>query len=256
VGKIYKVKKIPNSNNKNSPEGRLFQVEYAIQAIDNAGAAVGILSKDGVIIAAEKKVTSKLLAKPKTSEKLYMIDDHVAVAVAGLTADANILINYLRQTAAKYKLTFQEAQPIEQLVQTVCDHKQGYTQFGGQRPFGVSFLFAGFDRHHGFQLYRSDPSGNYGSWRATAIGANNKAATSLLLSEFKPDLSVEAALELAVKVLTKTMDTTTPTADKMEFSVLQRDPVTGTLTHRVMREADVQRMLDQIQASEAKTADS
>jgi len=231
-------------------------VEYAIQAIDNAGAAVGILSKDGVIIAAEKKITSKLLAKPKVSEKLYMIDDHVAVAVAGLTADANILINYLRQTAARYKLTFQEAQPIEQLVQTVCDHKQGYTQFGGQRPFGVSFLFAGFDKHHGFQLYRSDPSGNYGAWRATAIGANNKAATSLLLSEFKPDMTVESALELAVKVLTKTMDTTTPSAEKMEFSILQRDPKTGSLKHRVMNEADIQTMLDRIQASEAQSADA
>ena len=231
-------------------------MEYAIQAIDNAGAAVGILSKDGVIIAAEKKITSKLLAKPKVSEKLYMIDDHVAVAVAGLTADANILINYLRQTAARYKLTFQEAQPIEQLVQTVCDHKQGYTQFGGQRPFGVSFLFAGFDKHHGFQLYRSDPSGNYGAWRATAIGANNKAATSLLLSEFKPDMTVESALELAVKVLTKTMDTTTPSAEKMEFSILQRDPKTGSLKHRVMNEADIQTMLDRIQASEAQSADA
>lgn len=233
----------------------MFQVEYAIQAIDNAGAAVGILAKDGVIIAAEKKITSRLLAKPKVSEKLYMIDDHVAVAVAGLTADANILINFLRQNAAKYKVTFHEAEPIEQLVQQVCDHKQGYTQFGGQRPFGVSFLFAGFDRFHGFQLYRSDPSGNYGAWRATAIGANNKAATSLLVSDFTPDMSVDQALELAVKVLTKTMDTTNPTADKMEFSVLQKDPITGVLTHRVMKESDVQKMLDRIQATEASSAD-
>jgi len=75
------------------------------------------------------------------------------------------------------------------------------------------------------------------------------------LAEFTPDLSVETALELAVKVLAKTMDTTTPTADKMEFSVLQRDPVTGTLTHRVMLESDVQKMLDKIQATEALSAD-
>ena len=137
-----------------SPEGRLFQVEYAIQAIENAGSAVGILAKDGVVIAAEKKITSKLLSKPKTSEKLYMIDSHIAVAVAGLTADANVLVTYLRQVAAQYKLTYQEPQPMEELVRRVCDMKQGYTQYGGMRPFGVSFLFAGFDRHHGFQLYR------------------------------------------------------------------------------------------------------
>jgi len=225
-----------------------------MQAIDNAGAAVGILATDGVVIGAEKKQTSRLLARPKTSEKLYMIDDHVAVAVAGLTADANVLIDYLRRTAANYKLTFQEPQPIEQLVRMVCDAKQTYTQQGGLRPFGVSFLFAGFDRHHGFQLYRSDPSGNYGAWRATAIGANNKAATSLLVSEFTPELSVDDSLELAIKTLTKTMDTTSPAAEKMEFVILRRD-ARGTLAQSVVKDADVQAVLDRIAAAAEPQAD-
>ena len=239
-----------------SPEGRLFQVEYAIQAIENAGSAVGILAKDGVVVAAEKKITSKLLAKPKTSEKLYMIDSHIAVAVAGLTADANVLVQYLRQVAAQYKLTYQEPQPMEDLVRRVCDMKQGYTQYGGMRPFGVSFLFAGFDNQYGFQLYRSDPSGNYGAWKATAIGANNKAATSILVSEFNAEMTVPEALKLAVKVLAKSMDTTAPTADKMEFTVLQRDSTTGALTQSVMSEQAIQAMLDQIQAATAPQADA
>jgi 20S proteasome subunit alpha 3 len=224
-----------------------------MQAIDNAGAAVGILAKDGVVIGAEKKQTSKLLAKPKVSEKLYMVDDHVAVAVAGLTADANVLIDYLRRTAANHKLSFQEPQPIEQLVRQICDAKQVYTQRGGMRPFGVSFLFAGFDRHLGFQLYRSDPSGNYGAYRASAIGANNKAATSLLVSEFNPDLSAEATLELAVKVLIKTMDTTKPTADKMEFIFIKKRE--SVLTHQVVRESEVQAILDKLTAQAAPEAD-
>lgn len=227
-----------------------------MQAIDNAGAAVGILAKDGVVIAAEKKITSKLLATPRISEKLYVIDDHVAVAVAGLTADANVLIDYLRRTAANYKLTFQEPQPIEQLVRTVCDAKQMYTQQGGLRPFGVSFLFAGFDRHHGFQLYRSDPSGNYGAWRATAIGQNNKAATSLLVSEFNQDLSLQDSLELAVKVLVKTMDTTHPTVDKMEFVMVRRDERDGTLKQSVVPAAQVQAVLDRLEAQAQPEADA
>jgi 20S proteasome subunit alpha 3 len=139
-------------------------------------------------------------------------------AVAGISSDANILINYTRQSAQKYRLSYQEPIPIEQLLQTVCDLKQSYTQFGGLRPFGVSFLFAGWDEYYGFQLYQSDPSGNYGGWKATAIGANNQAAQSILKSDYKMgETDLHEALLLAVKVLGKTMDTTTPTPDKRKI---------------------------------------
>jgi 20S proteasome subunit alpha 3 len=138
-----------------SPEGRLYQVEYAMEAISHAGTAVGILSSEGVVLAAEKKITSKLLEPSKNSEKMYLVDEHVACAVAGITADANILVNYARQAAQRYTLTYQEPMPVEQLVQSLCDTKQGYTQYGGLRPFGVSVLYAGWDKQHGFQLYCS-----------------------------------------------------------------------------------------------------
>mmetsp|Transcript_14895 Transcript_14895/g.27545 ORF Transcript_14895/g.27545 Transcript_14895/m.27545 type:complete len:258 (-) Transcript_14895:34-807(-) len=233
-----------------SPEGRLFQVEYALLAIEQAGACVGVLAKDGVVIAAEKKATSKLLAAPKASEKLYMIDDHVACAVAGLTSDANVLINYLRKVAHNYKLQYQEPQPLEQLIQRVCDLKQGYTQFGGQRPFGVSFLYAGWDRHYGFQLYQSNPSGNYGGWKATAIGPNNQAATTLLKKEYTEECSIEEALKLAVKVLNKTMDNVIPTPDVMEFSVLRMDEGTKKLRQHVMKAEEVQALLDDLKREE------
>jgi 20S proteasome subunit alpha 3 len=208
-----------------SPEGRLYQVEYAMEAISQAGSAVGILAKDGIVLAAEKRITSKLLDIRKSTEKTYVIDDHVVCAVAGISSDANILINYTRQSAQKYRLNYQEPIPIEQLLQTVCDLKQSYTQFGGLRPFGVSFLFAGWDEYYGFQLYQSDPSGNYGGWKATAIGANNQAAQSMLKSDYKiGEVDLHEALLLAVKVLGKTMDTTTPTPDKRKFSKLIVSP--------------------------------
>ena len=100
--------------------------------------------------------------------------------VAGLTADANILIQRARVSSQRYLHDFQEPMPVEQVVRTVCDYKQAYTQFGGLRPFGVAFLFAGWDKHHGFQLYQSDPSGNYSGWKATVIG---EWTESLALSE-------------------------------------------------------------------------
>ena len=120
-------------------------MEYAMEAISHSGAAVGLLAgENAAVLAAEKRITSKLLDATRSTERLYQVDDHVGVAVAGITADANILINALRLSAQRYTFKYQEPMPIEQLVQDICDHKQGYTQFGGLRPFGVSFLFAGW----------------------------------------------------------------------------------------------------------------
>jgi len=206
-----------------SPEGRLYQVEYAMEAISHAGTCVGIHSAEGIVLAAEKKTISKLLEPGTSSEKMYRLDKNIACAVAGITADANILVNYARLTSQRYTYQYQEPMPIEQLVHQVCDWKQGYTQFGGLRPFGVSFLYAGWDEHYGFQLYHSDPSGNYGGWKATAIGANNQTATSMLRQEWKSTLTLDEALKLAVKVLAKTMDSTALTPEKLEFGVLKRE---------------------------------
>merc|ERR1711966_641835 len=205
-----------------SPEGRLYQVEYAMEAIGHAGAAIGILATDGVVLAAEKKTTSKLLESDKTSEKMYMVDEHIACAVAGIRADANILINNARMTAQRHLFKYDEPMPVEQLIQQICDLKQGYTQYGGQRPFGVSFLFAGYDKHFGYQLYQSDPSGNYGGWKAYAIGQNSTSAQSILKQEYADGIDLHAAQLLAIKVLSKTMDSTSLAADKLEFAVLDK----------------------------------
>jgi len=225
-----------------SPEGRLYQVEYAMEAISQAGAAVGILANDGVVLGCEERVTSKLLDVRKPTEKLYKIDQRLACAVAGITADANILINYARLAAQRYTYTYQEPIPIEQLLQIVCDLKQGYTQFGGLRPFGVSFLFAGWDEHYNFQLYASDPSGNYGGRKATAIGANNAAAQSILKSDYKVgQMTLKESLILAVKVLSKTMDTTSPTPDKLEFATVTRQ--NGTVVYHVFSKSELESLI-------------
>lgn len=122
---------------------------------------------------------------------MYRLDDHIACAVAGITADANILINTCRLQAQRHLLTYQEPVPVDQLVRGLCDTKQGYTQYGGLRPFGVSLLYAGWDKQRGFQLYQSDPSGNYGGWKATSIGANHQAATNVLQTDFKDEITLE-----------------------------------------------------------------
>lgn len=250
-----------------SPEGRLHQVEYAIEAINNAGTCVGILAKDGIVMASERRITSGLLAPAKTSEKTYQLCSHVSCNVAGLTADANILIDQARLRGGRYAYQYQEPIPVEQLVEHVCNYKQFYTQRGGLRPFGVAFLFAGFDEHYGFQLYQSDPSGNYSGWKATVIGANNQAGKSLLKSEYKigsddndeegsiPD--VEEALKLAVKVLNKTMDGTTAAAaaEKMELYTMTRDE-NGDCVHHILSREEASKVVDAVEAESASAGDS
>lgn len=139
-------------------------------------------------------------------------------AVAGMTADANILITYARQVAQRYLLTYNEDIPCEQLVRRLCDLKQGYTQHGGLRPFGVSFIYAGWDPRRQFQLYHSNPSGNYGGWKATSAGANHASAQSLLKQDYKEDCTLKEACALAVKVLSKTMDSTKLSSEKSKCS--------------------------------------
>lgn len=149
---------------------------------------------------------------------LTAYDSNMICAVAGMTADANILINYARQAAQRYLLTYGEDIPCEQLVRRLCDLKQGYTQHGGLRPFGVSFIYAGYDPHRQFQLYQSNPSGNYGGWKATSVGANNASAQSLLKQDYKEDCDLKEACALAVKVLSKTMDSTKLSSEKSKWS--------------------------------------
>mmetsp|Transcript_26596 Transcript_26596/g.37456 ORF Transcript_26596/g.37456 Transcript_26596/m.37456 type:complete len:263 (+) Transcript_26596:44-832(+) len=250
-----------------SPEGRLHQVEYAIEAINNAGTCVGILARDGIVMASERRITSGLLAPAKTSEKTYKLCPHAACNVAGLTADANILIDQARLRAGRYHYQYQEPIPVEQLVEHVCNYKQSYTQYGGLRPFGVAFLFAGYDEKHGFQLYQSDPSGNYSGWKATVIGANNQAGKSLLKSEYgsssaemadegeetSPD--VAGALRLAVKVLNKTMDGTAAAAEKMELFTMTLDE-SSEVVHHILTQKEAQEVIDQVEAETASAGDS
>jgi 20S proteasome subunit alpha 3 len=241
-----------------SPEGRLYQVEYAMESISNSGSAIGILSKEGIILATEKKVISKLLdtgAVGCRREKMYKLDDHVAVAVAGLTADANILINKARLTAQQYTFTYQETMPVEQLVRRLCDVKQGYTQFGGMRPFGVSFLYAGWDEENGYQLYHSDPSGNYAGWKAHAIGANNQQAQNILNQDYKEDFGLRDAMKLALKVLSKSMDSTSLSSDKVEMSVVKYDQDKNQVYFSYVSEQEIEPLTKEVTEEAAEKKD-
>lgn len=222
-----------------------------MEAIGHAGTCLGILAKDGVLLAAERRNTNKLLDEVAYSEKIYKLHDDMVCSVAGITSDANVLTNELRLIAQRYLLQYQEPIPCEQLVSTLCDMKQAYTQFGGKRPFGVSLLYMGWDKHYGFQLYQSDPSGNYGGWKATCIGNNSANAVSMLKQDYKEDdTTLQQALQLAIKVLSKTLDMTKLTSEKVEIATLTRD--NGKTKIVILDNATVDVLIKEHEAVEAK----
>jgi len=238
-----------------SPEGRLYQVEYAMEAIGHAGTCLGILSNDGILLAAERRNTNKLLDEVFHSEKIYRLNENMACSVAGITSDANVLTNELRLIGQRYFYQYEETMPCEQLVSFVCDIKQAYTQYGGKRPFGVSILYMGWDKELGYQLYQSDPSGNYSGWKATCIGNNSSAAVSQLKQEYKEgEMSLNDALDLSVKVLSKTLDMTKLTPDKIELSTLQRK---GDKTEiRILPANEVEELIKKYEAAEKAAEDA
>jgi 20S proteasome subunit alpha 3 len=230
-----------------SSDGRILQVEYAIQSINQAGTAIGVQFSNGVVLAAEKKNTGRLVDY-LLPEKMAKLDQHVIIALAGMTSDANYLVDYMRVRAQGYLRTYGESIPVEQLVRDVCDAKHAKTQSGGLRPYGVSFLVAGYDRHKGCQLYLTDPSGNFGGWKATAIGENNQTAQSILKSQYRDGMSATEAMDLTVKVLCKTLDSTSLSADKLEFSVLQYRVESGPKV-RILTTAEVETLMKRYEAT-------
>ena len=180
-----------------APNGRLYQVEYSLEAVRRGTTAIGIRAKDGAVLVVEKRITP--LQEPESIEKIFVIDDHIGVAIAGLTADARILIDNARVEAQSHRYLYDEPIDVELLTKRVCDLKQLYTQRAGVRPFGVSLLIAGVDKAP--QLFMTDPSGAYWGYKAAAIGSGGHDAKTKLEEVYHDDISVDEALQLALKIL-------------------------------------------------------
>ncbi|MEM0331870.1 MAG: archaeal proteasome endopeptidase complex subunit alpha [Archaeoglobaceae archaeon] len=186
-----------------SPDGRLFQVEYAREAVKRGATAIGLKCKDGVVLIADRRVSSKLM-EVDTIEKIYKIDEHICAATSGLVADARVLIERARLEAQINRLTFDEPISVKELARRICDFKQQYTQYGGVRPFGVSLLIAGIDDVP--KLYETDPSGALLEYKATAIGMGRNVVMEFFEKEYKPELSFEEALVMGLIAMGKAIE--------------------------------------------------
>ncbi|MFH0986725.1 MAG: archaeal proteasome endopeptidase complex subunit alpha [Candidatus Micrarchaeota archaeon] len=187
-----------------SPDGRLFQVEYAREAVKQGTTALGLIYGTGVVLAVDKNIISPLL-KGESLEKIFKIDDHVVAASSGLVADARRLIDHARINAQEERMIYGKPVDIEILTRNICDLKQAYTQFGGARPFGTALLITGIDET-GKHLFETDPSGAFNEHYAAAIGSGKKEVLAFFEKEYKSDLSFDDAIKFALKALTKVGD--------------------------------------------------
>ncbi|GBM28555.1 Proteasome subunit alpha type-7 [Araneus ventricosus] len=185
-----------------SPDGHLFQVEYAQEAVKKGSTAVGVCGKSIVVLAVEKKSVAKL-QEERTMRKICLLDDHVVMAFAGLTADARILIDRARVECQSHKLTVEDPVTLEYITRHIAMLKQRYTQSNGRRPFGISALIAGFDYDGTPHLFQTDPSGVYHEWKANSTGRSAKTVREYLEKNYSEEIIAEdeSTIKFAIKAL-------------------------------------------------------
>ncbi len=179
-----------------SPDGRLYQVEYAIETVRRGTLAAGAKATDGVILFAEERL--RKLQSPGLSQKLFQVDDHVGAVAAGYVPDARVLIDHARVAAQNHRLLYDEPIEVETLAKRVGDLAQQYTQYAGVRPFGVSLIVAGVDKK-GPSVFTTDPSGTYLRYEAIAIGGGSDQLNELLEGKYSNDLNLEGIILLLLE---------------------------------------------------------
>ncbi|RPA86325.1 N-terminal nucleophile aminohydrolase [Ascobolus immersus RN42] len=191
-----------------SPDGHVFQVEYALEAVKRGTCAVGVKGSDIVVLGCEKRSAVKLQDTRITPSKIGLVDNHVCLAFAGLNADARILIDRARVEAQSHRLTVEDPVTIEYITKYIAGVQQRYTQSGGVRPFGISTLIIGFDPNDKTpRLYQTEPSGIFSAWKANAIGRSSKTVREFLERNYKEDMNREETIKLAVKSLLEVVQT-------------------------------------------------
>ena len=182
-----------------SPKGRLYQVEYASKIVEQGTLGIGLVYSKGVLLGAEKAITSSLMI-PESIEKLFKIDDHIGAISAGLVGDARRLIKIARELAQENIIYYDESIDVEKLAKEISSIKQIFTQYAGMRPFGVSFIIAGVNNGKR-RVFETEPSGALAEYKATAIGKNKKKALDLLEKKYSEKLSLEDGIKLIASII-------------------------------------------------------
>jgi proteasome alpha subunit len=208
-----------------SPDGRLLQVEYAKKTVKQGSCALGIVCKDGVVLASDKRILDPLII-PESVEKIFKLDEHLGTTVAGILSDARVLVERAQVKAQQHKMSYSTPIDVLTIVKDICTLKQVCTQSGGLRPFGVSLLIGGMDEE-GFSLFETDPTGIFFQYEARAIGDGEAEVEEVLHKEYKKNMSIDDGLKLAAKALKKVLD------DKVDVKRLDVVAVTEKGYHKL-----------------------
>ena len=181
-----------------SPDGRIYQVEYAIETVKRGAIAIGLQAKDGAVIAVEEK--SRDLQVEDITQKIFQVDDHIGIAAAGYIPDARILIDNARFFSQSNKLTYDESVEVGAVAKHLADQAHQFTQYSGVRPFGVALIVAGVDRK-GARIFVTDPSGTYVPYTAVAIGGNSDEVTDFLEKNYKKEMLMDDVMSLAISAI-------------------------------------------------------
>jgi len=181
-----------------SPDGRIYQVEYAIETVKRGAIAIGLQAKDGIVIAVEE--VSRDLQVEDITQKIFQVDDHVGIAAAGYIPDARVMVDNARFFSQSNKLTYDEVTEVEAVAKHLADQSHQFTQYSGVRPFGVALIIAGVDKN-GTKIFVTDPSGTYVPYSAVAIGGNSDEVTEFLEKNYKNEISVDDGISLAISAI-------------------------------------------------------
>lgn len=206
-----------------SPEGRLYQVEYAIELVKRGAPILGISSREGVVLAASERLESPL-QDPKYNWKIFQLDEHIGVAIAGLSSDARVLIEQARIFCQQNRMIYDEPASIESLAKLVGDQAQVYTQYAGVRPFGVSLILGGVDRS-GSRVMITDPSGSYRVFKAIAVGRKSDEANKLLDERYYDDITLKDSIKLALETVSLASEEKEPLKNIKIAVVSSKNPV-------------------------------
>ena len=203
-----------------SPDGRLFQVEYARESVKRGTTTVGLKYRGGVLLIVDKRIASRLII-PESIDKVYKIDDHIGFATSGLVADARQLVARARAECQINRITYSDKVPVDILTKKICNFKQSFTQYGGTRPFGTALLIAGVD-DNGIHLYETDPSGAYQSYQAGAVGRGRNSVVEYFEKKWKKNMTQNAAVKLGLEALRSSMEEDL-NKNAVQIAVLDKD---------------------------------
>ncbi|EDV58200.1 proteasome subunit alpha type-3 [Drosophila erecta] len=187
-----------------SPDGRVFQIDYASKAVEKSGTVIGIRGKDAVVLAVEKIITSQLY-EPDAGGRIFTIEKNIGMAVAGLVADGNYVADIARQEAANYRQQFEHAIPLKHLCDRVAGYVHAYTLYSAVRPFGLSIILASWDEVEGPQLYKIEPSGSSFGYFACASGKAKQLAKTEM-EKLKTDMKIDDLVKSAGEIIYKVHD--------------------------------------------------